>query len=388
MRAIIRNNLALKITSLIAAIAIWTAVRAQTDPVIEQRTKVEVATVSVASDMQVLSVTPTDVYVTLRGRRSIFHRMDTEDIIVVADLNGSEVGTHSVPLAVQYLRPGLQLVSVERQRVQVELDTTLTENRPVLAQSRGRCADGFAAKGWQVQPNEVQISGAASDVHRVDRLVAVVDLAGASATIKRQVVPQPRDEANMMVENIRIEPATVTVTIPVERVETRTIPVRPNIGPVPRGWEVVEVRREPTTVTITGEGEVLAGITAIDTARVDISDLRGTNAYSVPLQVPSGVTVLGPGSARVAVTLRRVEARSSRGEEAPASNSGDAQTPEKPSAGGDADKSPADQDEPGESQNPGSGQGATRRPSDLSRGTDTARPGERSDQRRSPANPD
>lgn len=380
MSGLVRNNMGLKITSVIAAVVIWMAVRAQTDPVIEQRSQAEVAAMSVASDMQVLNVEPSRVYVTLRGRRSMFHRMGTDDIRLVVNLSESQVGTHSLPVKVQYLRPGLQLVSIERQRVQVELDKIVTASRPVLAQSRGRCAEGFAAKGWQVQPNEVQISGAASDVQRVDRLVAVVDLAGASATIKRQIVPQPRDEANMMVENISIEPSKVTVTIPVERVETRTVPIRPNIGTVPRGWELVEVRRDPSTVTLAGEGDALARITAIDTARVDISDLRGSNAYSVPLEVPSGVTVLGPSSARVTVTLRRIESRSSSAEQAPEQGAPGGGVSERQPGEADGDKPPADQEEAGGLQKSDGGKNPRR--STEPSGTADA---DRADTRRTPA---
>jgi YbbR domain-containing protein len=158
------------------------------------------------------------------------------------------------------------------------------------------------------------------------------------------------------------------------------VPIRPNIGTVPRGWELVEVRRDPSTVTLAGEGDALARITAIDTARVDISDLRGSNAYSVPLEVPSGVTVLGPSSARVTVTLRRIESRSSSAEQAPEQGAPGGGVSERQPGEADGDKPPADQEEAGGLQKSDGGKNP-RRSTEPSGPADA----DRADTRRTPA---
>ncbi len=338
----IRHNLTLKILSLIGAIVIWGAVRTQTNPIIEQRTKFRVFTSAPPSGMQVLKVAPPEVYVTLRGRRLAFQQSTLDYVRLVADVSETKVGTQSVPVKVQALRGGLEVVGMERQRVQVELDTVATVKRAVQAQTRGRPADGFAAKGWQVQPNEVRVSGAASNVHRVASVVAFVDISGSSATVKRQVQAQARDENNLLVENVEIEPEKVTATIPIERVNTKTVPIRPNIVRVPAGWVLVAVHPSPTTVTLGGSGAALAAIQAIDTAPVNISDQQqGTSAYSVPLQIPAGVSVIGAGSARVTVTIRRV-----RRPRAASGSGGGATAPETSAdtAGGDSAADSADAD--------------------------------------------
>ncbi len=306
MPYIIRHNLSLKILSIVGAIAIWAAVRTQTDPIVEQRTKIHVFTTAAPEGMQVLKVEPSDVHVSLRGRRSVFESEAIDALKLVADVADAQVGEQSVPIRIEHLHSGLELVSMERQRVQVVVDKIVIVSRAVQAHTRGRAAEGFAAKGWQVQPNEVTISGAAANVHRVTQVLAVVDISGASATVKREVRAQARDENNVTVDGINVSPEKVTVSVPIQRVNTKTVPIKPVIGQVPSGWELVQVQRSPTTVTLAGSGSALAGVTAVDTAPVDISDLRGTSAYSVPLQVPSGIEVLGAGSARVTVTLRRL----------------------------------------------------------------------------------
>jgi len=342
MPRIIRHNLALKILSLIGAIVIWGAVRTHTNPIVEHGRTFRVFTSAPPSGMQVLTVEPSEIYVTVRGRRLVFERSTLDYVRLVADVSETKVGSQGVPVYVQVLRGGLEVVSMERQRVQVELDTVATVKRAVQAQTRGKPADGFAAKGWQVQPNEVTVSGAASNVHRVASVVAFVDISGSSATVKRQVQAQARDENNSLVENVSIEPEKVSATIPIERVNTKTVPIRPNIVRVPAGWVLVAVHASPTTVTLGGSGAALAAIQAIDTAPVNISDQQqGTSAYSVPLQVPAGVSVIGAGSARVTVTIRR--ARRSGATTGPA---GGATAPETSAetAGGDTTADSADAD--------------------------------------------
>ncbi|GEM_PF-5841365 len=308
---ILRHNLSLKILSLMGAIVIWGAVRTQTNPIIEQRAKFHVFTSAPPAGMQVLRVEPSEVYVTLRGRRLAFQRGTLEYVRLVADVSDTKVGTQGVPVNVQVVRGGLEVIEMERQRVQVELDTIATVTRAVQAQTRGRPAEGFAAKGWQVQPNEVTVSGAASNVHRVASVVAFVDISGSNATVKRQVQAQARDENNVPVGNVKIEPEKVSATIPIERVNTKTVPIRPNVVGVPAGWVLAAVHVSPTTVTLGGSGNALAAVQAVDTAPVNIGDQQqGTSAYSIPLQVPGGVSVIGAGSARVTVTIRK--ARSSR----------------------------------------------------------------------------
>jgi YbbR domain-containing protein len=309
--ASLRHNLGLKILSLLAAVVIWTAVRMQTDPVVERQLSMRVHTTTAPKGMQVLSIEPPQLDITLRGRESLLDTDLPQPARIVADISRAQVGSQSVPVSVTPLRSGIELVQdISGKRVQVEIDTVVTEARAVQAQLRGRPAEGFAAKGWQVQPNEVKITGPAARVKSVAEVLAVIDISEASATVKRDVVAQPRDENNFPVSGVEIEPAKATVNVSVEMVNTKTVPISPVIGTPPAGWMLSAVNVSPISVTIAGSGPALKSIDTVNTARVDVSDLRGTSAYSVPLDLPSGVRALGAASARVSVTLKPM--RSSR----------------------------------------------------------------------------
>lgn len=308
LAASLRQDVGLKTFSLLAAVVIWAAVRMQTDPITERRFSLHVHTTTAQEGMQVVRIDPPELAVTLRGRKSLLTDSAPEPARLEADISQATVGSQMVTVQVKRLRPGVQLVEMVHHRVQIEIDTVITEARAVQAQLRGRPADGFAAKGWQVQPNEVKITGPASSVKRVEGVFAVVDVSAAGAAVRRDVAAQARDANNFPVTDVVIEPARVSVTVSVEMVNTKTVPIRPVIGTPSAGWRLDTVTVLPTSVTLSGSGQALAAIDSVNTARIDISELRGTSAYSVPLDVPSGAQAVGAASARVTVAVVRLGA--------------------------------------------------------------------------------
>ncbi len=304
----LRHDLGLKSFSLLAAVVIWAAVRMQTDPITERRFSLPVHTSPAPEGMQVVKIDPPELALTLRGRNSMLADDAIDPARLEAEISLAKVGSQTVSVAVKRLRPGITLVNLSRHRVQVEIDTVITEARAVQAQLRGRPAEGFAARGWQVQPNEVKVTGPASSVKRVASVVAVVDVSESGAPLKRDVVAQARDENNFPVDSVEIEPAKVTVNVDIQWVNTKTVPINPVIGTPPSGWRLASVSVSPTSVTLSGSGQALAAVDAVNTSRVDVADLRGTSAYSVPLDLPPGVQTVGAASARVTVALVRVGA--------------------------------------------------------------------------------
>lgn len=317
----LRHDPGLKTFSLLAAVVIWAAVRMQTDPIAERRFNLHVNATSPQDGMQVVRIDPPELAVTLRGRKSVLNDTAPAPARLEADISQATVGSQAVSVNVK-LRSGVQLVELAHRRVQVEIDTVITEARAVQAQLRGRPADGFAARGWQVQPNEVKVSGPASSVKRVEGVFAVVDISGTGAPMKREVAAQARDQNGLPVEDVGVHPARVAVSVDIELVNTKTVPIRPVIGTPPAGWRLGRVEVSPTSVTLSGSGQALAALDSASTARIDVSDLRGTSAYSVPLDLPSGVQAVGAASARVTVTLVRLS--SDRATDGPSADTGDA----------------------------------------------------------------
>jgi YbbR domain-containing protein len=103
----------------------------------------------------------------------------------------------------------------------------------------------------------------------------------------------------VLVTGLHFVPDRVAVTVEIRQVETSTVPVKPILSSPGAGYVVSKVDVDPTTVTLAGKHTP----DAVETERIDISGLRGTETYSVLLRVPEGSNVLGVSSAHVTVTV-------------------------------------------------------------------------------------
>ena len=104
--------------------------------------------------------------------------------------------------------------------------------RPTAGPGRGADGDvpeGLAIEAPRVSLEEVTASGPQSQLGRVDRAVARVQVFESGIDVRQpQVVLVPVDIDGREVESVELEPATVTVEIDVRTVATsKTVPIRP-----------------------------------------------------------------------------------------------------------------------------------------------------------------
>ncbi len=308
----------LKLLSLAVAGALWIYVTNERDPIITRTVKVRVQAVNVPQGLVVLSMRPSEVEVKLRGRRSALQEAERQ-VVAVVDLKKLQVGSHQVPVIVKSNPPGTEVVGVSDFYVTAELDLETEAERPVIIELRGLPAEGFQAQSPRARPPTVKVRGAASLLRRVAKVVATVDISGMSAPLHQAVSVQARDEMNLPVPGVSIEPEEVQVEVPIRKVNVKTVPVWPRLSDPAPGFRVAAVAVRPPAVVIGGPRGVLASIRSIRTQTIDISTLRGTGTYNARLVLPGGVRVFGPASVYVRVTVEQIpEIASPAPEEAPA----------------------------------------------------------------------
>jgi YbbR domain-containing protein len=299
MRKLLLDNLGLKILSAVIAVALWVYVLDHENPLVTRRVTLSVLAVGVPQGLQVMEITPDRVEVLLRGRQSVLDDAHMELARVAANLAGNDFGEHDVSVAVVGTPAGVTVESIAEPMVRVKLDTVVAKERPVIVETRGVPAEGFENGEPTVKPTVVDVRGPAAWMQRVARVVAVVDISDQSSAVQASVSVEARDQGNVRVNGLTLTPAQVEVSVPIRQVATRAVSVRPSLGTPASGYMVAKVSVEPAAVTVAGK---LSG-SVIDTQKIDISELRGTESFSVPLQVPEGVTVIGTSSARVTVTV-------------------------------------------------------------------------------------
>lgn len=376
MPDVIVENWPLKVISLVVAILLWFYVLGTEDPQTTQAVSVSVVPVNVPADLKPIDITPGNVELRLRGRESALEQLQTGRIRMEASLRNGRVGRNQVPMRVAGVPLALTVVPGYPATATVQLDQIIERTRPVHDITRGEPASGFVVDSVAVQPREVTIRGATSRVREVARVVVVVDVSGFNRREQFEAEVEARDNRNVVVSGIEFDPSSVTVTVSVSEADVKMVPVRVNLGSPPAGYRVVGVSTDPEWITVTGEKD-LSRLESVSTLGVDISGLRGTKSYSVPLNVPPDLRVPGAASVQVTVTTRPTTSpeESAPGQAQPGSPEPEPETAE----GEDIDAPPGNQggedaagDDPGEDDAAAAGGASTPSSSDESDDSDAA----------------
>jgi len=273
------------------------------DPQTTQVVTLPVRAINTPAELAVIGISPETVELRVRGRQSAFRNTDPSRAVLEANLRNAKVGENEVPLRIARLPYALSALPGYPSTATVRLDKVIQRARPVQYVRRGEPASGFLIDAIAVQPNEVTVMGAASIVSRVARVVVVVDTSGLNSSTEFEAEVEARDNRDVVVNGVSFGPARVKVQVAVRQVRVKTVPVRPVLGAPPPGWQVAGVATSPLVVTVTGE-QGLDAVESVSTIPLDISGLRGSKTYSVPLNVPAGLSVLGWAAVEVTVTTR------------------------------------------------------------------------------------
>jgi YbbR domain-containing protein len=164
---------------------------------------------------------------------------------------------------------------------------------------------GFQPAPATFRPQGVTVSGPESAVAMVAAVLATVRFGDAPVDLAQDVRPVPVDAAGQVVDGVEVDPAAVHVTIEVRSsATTRTVPVLWQVrGDVAPGHWISRVTTEPLVVTVSGDRAAVAAVERIETSVVDVSGLSAARTFTVPLVVPSGLSVIGAQEATVTVTV-------------------------------------------------------------------------------------
>ena len=234
-------------------------------------------------------------------------RVTVESFAVTVDLTEYEMARAPEPqalaISVRSLSDGIEILDYSPKTVGVELDRQGEKEVPVVV-DRGTVPEGLAIGTPQVSEGSVIAIGPESQLGRVERAVARVQVFDTAIDIQRQVDLVPVDVDGAEVGSVELVPATVTVEIDVRAVETsKSVPIRPQTsGTVASGFEIATISVEPAIVTIFGMPEDLATIDEISTRPLDIDGITETTSLEARLALPED-TRLSDDAGGVVVTF-------------------------------------------------------------------------------------
>ncbi len=314
------NNLGFKLLAVLFAFAMWLVVYNIDDP---SSSKNFTATVTIqnaqsVSDMnkcyEVIDGTGT-VSFRVTAKRSILEKLDYSDFTAIADMslmNVSDDGTEgSVPIAISANNYTSSVkVSGLTKYLKVSLEDLQEKQFVITADTKGKVADGFTLGDVSVSnPNVIKVSGPASVVGQISKVVATIDVSGMSVDISDNVVPVFYDEDDKTVDTTKLKLSSNTVTVSAKILSTKEVPIHFNTSGTPADtYSVVEITSDPETVQIKGSSSVLNPISSLEIPE-EVLNVEGANkdittSIDISEYLPDGVSLTKNSQATVSVTIR------------------------------------------------------------------------------------
>lgn len=294
LRKLIIENVLWFIGALALAVFVWVTAMAQSDP-IEQWRLTERVPIRFTPDPGLI-ITNEDAltstaFVQLRAPRSVRQIMSADDVQVWANLAGLGAGEHLVELQTRIAADRrARVVNTTPGRVTVQLEIAQAQLKPVEAQITADAPAVVRVDEIAFDALQVTVSGPATRVEQVVKVIVPLDLTTARASLETDVRPLPVDVDGQVVSGVNISPAVIHVTVGIsQRSDVREVRVLPNlVGELPEGYVLAQpFDYEPKSIIVNGPAEVLAALPGVVlTAPIDLTDRRASFVLDVPVELP------------------------------------------------------------------------------------------------------
>ncbi|WP_028986149.1 CdaR family protein [Thermicanus aegyptius] len=310
----LRNNLNLKILSLVLAVMLWMVVNMTTRGVQPVTPLNPPTSAPIVREIQNMPITPRlddqemvivkmQKYadLTLRGERSVLEGAISPDRFqVFVDLKGLPSGTERVPVQVTGFPPGVE-VTVNPAFIDVTLELKQRKVMPVTAEVIGKPKEGYTTGTPIINPVNVHVKAAKSQLDQIAFVKGFINIDGASGDVRKKVALKVID-VNGNTVPVEIEPNVVEITVPISHPFV-TVPLQLQVkGEPPAGFAVAKITPSENMVSLFGSKEKLSGIDYYTGPAIDVSTLTKTTTLELPIPNPDGFEI-SPQKIKVTVEI-------------------------------------------------------------------------------------
>jgi len=309
------KNLPTLITAILLAIAVWILAVTNTDPV-EKRNyskPVELEVVGLDPSLLVTSELPEQVNVVLSAPVSTWaNELNAAGAVrAILDLSGMEAGTHNIPVELQVNVRPVRVESYFPDNLDIRLEQLYSEVFTITLLQPSSPAIGYEAGTPALSTSSAVVSGPASQVDKVVEVRATLDVSQAKDDINRDLELQALDENGLVVSGVTVNPEQVNVSMPIsQRGGYRNLSVKVvTSGQQASGYLLTNIQANPLVVTVySSDPELINNLPGyIETEPLNLTDAKGDLEVSLPLSVPSGISVVGESIIKVTVSISPIQ---------------------------------------------------------------------------------
>lgn len=297
------------------AISVWIAAVTGADPDETRLLPDPVAVEIVGQDptLVINSDIPKEVEISLRAPVSVWRVLDADPSLVrvILDLSGLSAGEHTSELQIQVDARPVQILSASPKSVTFSLEPLATQTLPVDATLSGEAAIGYQTGEVEIDPVNVVVAGAQSQVEKVARTRVSVNLDGVRENVDRTLKVEVLDNKGQPVEGITVTPESIHVTLPVsQQGGYRDVAVKViTTSRVASGYRLTDISVFPPVVTVFATNpELVTNLPGVvETAPLDLQNAKDDINTRLSLNLPEGVSIVGDQTVLIQAGVSAIE---------------------------------------------------------------------------------
>lgn len=317
MKKKLTHNWGLKILSTLFAIVLWLIVVNIIDPV-EKKSFNNVA-VTIRNESVIENqgkvydiIDNSDVIsITVKGRRSALGNMKSSDFVAIADMKEMIVMDTIPIIEVSATKNNNKISEIipKTQTVKISVEDSATKQFAITTSTSGMLVEGYAVGDITCFPSVLKVTGAASVVNKINKVMVTVEVSDVTTTISQAATPKFYDSDGDIIEATSLEYSTDKISVTVDLLKTKEVSLNFRVKGTPaEDYQYVESVYSPDTITIAGEDEELAQIDSLDINKdEDAIDLNGATdniqqIVDITSYLPSTVRLVDSSEASILVT--------------------------------------------------------------------------------------
>ncbi len=303
MKKILATDNALRVLSLLSAIAIWIYIAIVMDPAIQVTVRdlpIQFVGQEYLNDRgyAIINESATTVTIKVKGSRKKMGNNDMDTIIAKA--NVSEVnaeGNHNVPIEIiiPFENQGIQSQSLYT--VDVNVEPIAQKTLDLQIKTTGTLANNYIAGDIEINPKKVVVRGAQSAVEKISKAVATLDFKGEDVDIDKDIPITFYNENEKAISALDAISKRVKADIDKTTVHCPVLKIIEAKAKANFGWQELpedfKYKIEPSTLYIYGNDAKVYTITEISTHEISVRELKDRKKLKVKLDIPYGVKVFG-----------------------------------------------------------------------------------------------
>ncbi len=297
------------------AIAVWILAVTSSDPLVarDYPNPITLDVIGLDPKLVITNTIPTEVTVKLSAPQSIWTELENQDqpIHAILDLSALETGSHSVPVQIQVSIKPVRVLPFSPANIPVNLELFDSRSFAIQLQTIGQPATGFQVAQPILDPAIITLSGAASNVQKVKRISATLDINQVRENINKALNLTAFDADGKIVDGVSLSPSQTLISAdvtPLSGYRNVAVKVIWNGQPA-KGYQLSNISVEPPAVTVFSSDpllvENLPGF--IETMPLDLTNADEKFTSLLNLNIPLGITVIEGNSVDVSIGIMPIE---------------------------------------------------------------------------------